>query len=244
MRRVSILAVAAIFLLGLMVSFAYTQEAIPEGPSEDDLDKLLVAPPKPAATDEQKAADEASAEKSKDIEQSFPTDPRNIRITVKYKSGKTVSGRVLHFLKSVNLVDHVGDPELTVADGLTVQYQTDEFSIGWDKLLLVDFSKGNKENGEISCYEDSDKSPDRMECTMINQYQAFSKALGKKAPHIIVDGDLFRFVVDTGKGLVNVDSHLGRVKITNERDERRRMEDMEKELRTLYKDAILSISFH
>ena len=64
---------------------------------------------------------------------------------------------------------------------------------------------------------------------MQNEYNALSKDKTKKGAHIILNKEVFRFVIDTGKGIINVDSHLGKVKITNERDESRNAKAMEKE---------------
>lgn len=243
MRRVMILVVTAMMVMGLLVSLGYSQEAEPEGTSEDDLDKLLTAPPKKPETPAEDAAKEVAPPPPAPA-QAFPEDPHKLRVTVKMKSGATITGRVKHFLKAVNQVDHLSEPEWTLADGVTVEFEYSEFSVSWDKLHSIAFNGSYQENGEISCYEDSDKSPERMECIMLNQYHVFTKEKGPKAPHVVVDGEMFRLVVDTGKGLVNVDSHLGRFKITNQRDESRRMEDMEKELREVYRDAVLNITFN
>jgi len=221
-------------------------------PEQTDVDKKAKPCDKAKAEKTPEAKPEAKPEPKKDVakpevvkepEPTYPVDPRKLRVTIKMKNGKVIKGVVKHFLISEKLVDHIGKPVFTLCDGPTVEYEMDEFSMPWEKVKSIVFNKKNKENGEKSCYEDSDKSQERWECLMTNEYYATSKDKSKKGKHTIQDRNLFRFVVDTGKKIVNVDSHLGKVKITNERDESRKMDAMEQELKTVFKTAILSITF-
>lgn len=174
---------------------------------------------------------------------SYPIDQRKIKVTITMKNGKTIKGVVKHFLISEKVIDHLSDLQFSLSDGPTVQHEMDEFQVSWDKFTKILFNRKNKENGEASCVEDSDKSPDRLECSMTNEYVGYSKDKKKKGAHIIQNRNMFRFVVDTGRRTVNVDSHLGKIRITNERDEKRGMKVLEKELNKVFSSAILSIIF-
>ncbi len=238
----------------MTLSFAAWAQEDPEKQSvtEDDLENMLKAD-RPAKKEkaeepkgeEKKAEDQAAApveEKAQKI--TYPVDERKIKVAITMKNGKTIKGVVRHFLVSEKVIDHMAEMNYSLSDGPTVRYKMDEFSLPWDKIRSIEFAKRNKENGEISCVEVSDISPDRFECIMQNEYNATSKDKTKKGAHIILNKEVFRFVIDTGKGIVNVDSHLGKVKITNERDESRNAKAMEKELRDVFKTSILKIAFN
>lgn len=227
----------------LFASLAFAQEEKKEGVTDDDLDNLLRDARKPA-TDEAKAKKEKKRKEAKE-EKSFPVDERKLKVTIKMKNGKTFTGVVKHFLQSGDIEDHLSDDyDWMLAEGPTVQHNRNEFTMNWDKIKKIELDKSNKENGESSCVEVTDISPDRMECIMINQYNAYAKDKKSKGAHKIINKDLFRFVVDTGKETVNVDGHLGKVKITNARDESRREKKLYKELQKVFADGILWIKFH
>jgi len=219
------------------------QEDGKSGPTDEALDELVKEQPieKPAETPA------AKPEEQKPVETkpaAFPVDSRRIHATIKMKNGKAFSGVVKHFLVSDRLIDHLQEPDFTLCDGPTVSYNADEYVMNWEQVSSVQFNSKNKENGEISCVEDSDASPERMECVMTNEYIAFSKDKAKPGEHVIRDKELFRFVIDTGKALVNVDGHLGKIKINNMRDESRKDKEMAKELNSQFANGILSIHFN
>lgn len=237
-------SIKIVCFVGLLLAFSLTNLMAAEKADQKD------ASAKSEQADAEKAKQPEQAPKAEEVKEqktekkvvpTYPVDSRKIKVTIKMKSGKNISGVVKHFLISENMVDHIGEPTFTICDGPVVQHEMDEFQLAWDKIKSISFNKKNKENGEKSCYEDSDKSPNRWECLMTNEYVLNSKE--KKGKHTVQNRQMFRFVIDTGKNTVNVDSHLGKVKITNERDESRKMAQMEKELNDVFKNSILSITF-
>ncbi len=247
MRRLLILALMVGIANFMLLSVACAQEEDEkQSPTEDSLDSILTTPksaPEPAADAKPAKPEEAPPTAIEVPKEEFPVDPRNLRISIKMKNGKSINGRVKNFLISERLVDHMGDPAFSLCDGPTVQYEMNEFVMDWSDIGTIVFNKKNKENGEISCVEVSDVSLERMECIMINEFSAFARDKSKKGAHIIIDKNLFRFVVDTGKGIVNVDTHLGKVKVTNERDESRKSKEMVKELKGVFSNEAMLISF-
>lgn len=244
-------------LIGTLVLFAcgiaWAEEVTDQAPADNQGPEA--DPPaeeaEEAAAPEGAPAEAAPAEAAAPVKKptpppapSYPVDQRKINVTITMKNGKTIKGVVKHFLISEKVIDHLSELQFSISDGPTVQHEMDEFQMSWDKLAKIQFNRKNKENGEASCVEDSDKSPDRLECSMTNEYVGYAKDKNKKGGHVIQDRNMFRFVVDTGRHTVNVDSHLGKIRITNERDEKRDMKILEKELNKIFSGAILSIVFN
>ncbi len=224
---------------------------------ENSLDSMLNQPaekaePKaePATTPDAAAADvkavpEQAAEPAKAPEPQFPPDKRNIKVSIKLKDKKIWKGTIVNFLVAQGITDHGAQPQWELSEGLMVTYDRNEFFVPWEDIKTIEFNKKNRENGEKNCYEVSDASPDRVECLMINQYVLYTKKKGKKARHVIESKDFFRFVVKTYKGNQNFDTHLGKIRVTNERDEQIiDREALIKDMDEQYKNAVLSITFN
>jgi len=255
--------IAVAFIAVPLLSFAAEGER--QGPTEDTLDKLLreSKSDKPAKKAEEKkdakdtkgdkeapadaaatAAPAAPAAPPAPAQPQFGEDSRKLSVTIKMKNGKSYKGVVKQFLAAEKIVDHSEEPVFSLSEGPTVQYQTDEFIMDWSKIQRVEFNKKNKENGEISCVDVTDVSPDRKECIMANEFVAFSNEKDKKGEHLIRSKDWYRFVIKSGGSEFKVDSHLGDIKVSNERDEGRQEKELAKELNEWFKNEILSMEFN
>ena len=177
MRRTAILL--AIFCL-FISSVVFAQEKAPEetkDAAKADNGSAAVPPAEPGAAPHPEAADQQAAQPAPaPAEQSFPVDERKITVTIKMKDGRSLTGIVRHFLISDRVPDYRTEPPFMVADGPIAMGDGTEFTMEWPDVKLIDFNRQNRENGEVSCVEDYDKSPDRKECVIINEY----KIIGKK----------------------------------------------------------------
>jgi len=242
-RLVTLIAVVCLFISGA----AFAQEKAAEvtkdaakaeagaAAATPPADAAAVAPAAPAAPDAAVQAAPAQAP----AEQSFPVDERKITVTIKMKDGRNMTGIVRHFLVADRVPDYLSEPTFMVADGPTVMGEGTEFVMEWPDVKLIEFNKQNRENGEVSCVEDYDKSPDRKECVIINEY----KIVGKKVQgdYVVQNKEMFRIVLTNGK---KIDFFLGKFKVTNERDETRDQKTLSTDLESLFKNNVLSISFH
>ncbi len=263
MKTVAGFVIPFLFVFVMAIpAFAASDDGV-TGPSEEEfensLDSMLNKPAEPAAepatepaeepkaepaAPEAKAEPVVQAEPEKAPEPKFPPDSRKIKVSIKLKDKKIWKGTVINFLTAPNLTDHGAEPQWEISEGLMVTYDRNEFFVPWEEIKTIEFNKKNRENGEKNCYEVSDASPDRVECLMINQYVLYTKKKGQKARHIIESKDFFRFVVKTYKGEMNFDTHLGKIRVTNERDEEIIDRDaLLKDMDEQYKKAVYSISF-
>jgi len=238
------LVIAASFIFSGMV-FA-EDKPVAELEKKVDTAKAEAKPEaKPEAAAEAKAEakpEEAKAEVKKPElapEPEFPVDERKLKVTIKMKSGKTVTGIVKHFLVANRVPDFMVEPDFMLSEGPTIMGEGTEYVVTWQDVKKLDFNKKNRENGEVSCVEDYDKSPERKECVMINEYSIFPKS--KKGSFVVQTKEMFRIVFTNGK---KVDLHLGKVKITNERDEQRSFKNLSKQLQDMFKSGAVWMKVH
>ncbi len=239
MKRFTVAAMMFCLLLGSVVAFAQQDEEKTRV-SEDGLDKMLAPAPKAAAEGAKPAAtDIAQAE-----EQTFPPDARKMYAKIVLADGKTVKGRVLNFLEGLPQPDMLAAPEWQQSEGPVVQFGTDEFVLDWKDVKVISYDKKFKENGEVSCVENMDASPDRRECTMYNQYIITSRAKKAKGKGLIASRNAFRIVLEGkgGKPGVVVDTFLGRMRFTNQRDETRNAGKLAQELKEQKEKNVKSIT--
>jgi|GEM_PF-4493084 len=238
MRRSVILV--AIFCL-LISGMAFAQEKAAEETKDAVKTDTAATPPAEAgaAVQPDTAAQPAAQPTPAPSEQPLPVDERKITVTIKMKDGRSMTGIVRHFLISDRVPDYLSEPVFMLSDGPVVMGEGTEFVMEWPDVKLIDFNKQNRENGEVSCVEDYDKSPDRKECVIINDY----KIVGKKiqGDYVVQNREMFRIVLTNGK---KIDFFLGKFKVTNERDETRDQKTLSTDLESLFKNNVLSITIH
>ena len=198
--------------------------------SEEGLDKILRTEKKPEPKPETAATDTAAEVKET---KTFPADERKLFAKITLADGKIVQGRVRNFLEGVPQPDMISEPEWHPSDGPLVQFGTDEFVLDWKEVKTITYDKKFEENGEVSCVEDMDDSPDRRECTMLNRYSITSSSKKAKGTGIVAGTVPFRIVLEGagGKPGITVDSFLGRIRFTNQRDETRNAGKLAQELK-------------